>query len=151
MVHVKENIAGFFRFKHTHAEETSADDLERIHQNIFHILEFKFRQFFHMDLLEDLRRYLLCKLSVIIPEEGGEQRRMVVDCLLQRLAEMFHIKHLFVHPHHGEKVVHRGVRCLQLVVHHIGLLGCKRMILFQGLLVALVCRDAVLVCMQLFI
>ena len=77
VMHVEEYIAGFFRFKHSAAVESSSDDLERVDHRVPDKAEFKLRHLLHMDVLQELGVIALYQLSVLVPGEFRQQGRVV--------------------------------------------------------------------------
>ena len=133
MMHVEENVYGFFRFNDPTAAHAPADQFEGIDQGVLDKAELKLRHLFHMDGLHQVRPVTLDQFAVIVVVKHGQQRRMVPDCLLQGGGKPLRFKDFLVQLHHGEKIVHCGGRRIQLVIEHVQLFPGQRMDFLQGL------------------
>ena len=143
VVHVEEDIARLLGLKHPAAAESAAHDLEGIDQRIAHIAQLKLGELFHMDVPKLLRMVALHELAVPVPGKLRQQGRMVGDDGLERLGHLLHVDGVLVKLHHGVEVIHGGVWRIELIVHHIELLGGEGVLFFTGLLLLHLGRDTV--------
>ena len=67
-----------------------------------------------------------------------------MNCFVHSLGQCVQIKHVLVNTHHGVEVIHGGVRRVELIVHHIKLLGSQRVLSGESPLVLFVRRLTVI-------
>ena len=127
VMHVKEQIYRFLSFKQSATGQRRIQEFERLYKSIFKFPQFFLADFFRSYGYIHLRIILLYQVSVFSIPNDRRKCRMIFRCPFERLRQSVNIHAFLFNAKHFEKIVHSGIRRIELIMIHIQLLDCQLM------------------------